>query len=516
MSDSQLPAPHPHHRLHLALTVVGIAAVLTLAYHLFFAKYYFGIGFAIFMALCVAGTLILATLSEKPTNNWAHLFLIPIVFGTAAELMYASDVVRGFGFVLTWVSFFFFAYWLTAPKRHFNEIPSLWPSEVAYELLDSVTKTPEALKQIKFTPVENLRKIVVGIIIALPFLVLITILFANADDLFRQSLDKLIDIEALRRLLGWELWRDAFFAWCFVGFGWLTLTRALENRSPKEKPQPIAHDTTITNTFLVLLNLLFAVFVAFQFTYFFGGVETSQAHGLNYAQYARKGFFELLWVAGTVFMITWYLYRRNSLAKGIVRVFSLALIAQTGIVILSALKRIMLYVNEYGLTVSRYWAIYVIVLIAAVLAAAAFGSLTKVGYRQLARTLFVVLLIATSGMLLVNVEGFVANYNFDRYQKLSITKSDTRLDLNYLARLSSDATPGLVRAMNELPESYWTSIEKMANPLNDARIAFNYRRSLTTKLQDKLRFLKNDSAIWLYPVLSDYRAISSLSTLNLK
>ncbi|HUM71224.1 MAG TPA: DUF4173 domain-containing protein, partial [Chloroflexota bacterium] len=51
-----------------------------------------------------------------------------------------------------------------------------------------------------------------------------------------------------------------------------------------------------TITLLVAVNLLFLVFVVIQFTYLFGGVAYLQVDNFSYAEYARRGFFELLLV----------------------------------------------------------------------------------------------------------------------------------------------------------------------------------------------------------------------------
>ena len=51
-------------------------------------------------------------------------------------------------------------------------------------------------------------------------------------------------------------------------------------------------------TVLVVVDLLFLAFVAVQFRYLFGGAELVRgADGLSYAEYARRGFFELVAVA---------------------------------------------------------------------------------------------------------------------------------------------------------------------------------------------------------------------------
>ena len=48
---------------------------------------------------------------------------------------------------------------------------------------------------------------------------------------------------------------------------------------------------------LVSVNLLFAAFLIIQFRYFFGGNDNINFEGFTYAEYARRGFFELIAVA---------------------------------------------------------------------------------------------------------------------------------------------------------------------------------------------------------------------------
>ena len=47
-------------------------------------------------------------------------------------------------------------------------------------------------------------------------------------------------------------------------------------------------------TLLISVDLLFLVFVWIQFAYLFGGQANITLEGYTYAEYARRGFFELL------------------------------------------------------------------------------------------------------------------------------------------------------------------------------------------------------------------------------
>jgi hypothetical protein len=60
---------------------------------------------------------------------------------------------------------------------------------------------------------------------------------------------------------------------------------------------------------------LFSAFTVIQFAYFFGGQDNISVEGFTYAEYARRGFFELLAVSvmtlALVLTLDWITVRRN-------------------------------------------------------------------------------------------------------------------------------------------------------------------------------------------------------------
>lgn len=431
-------APHPHHKAHLVIATVLTAFVATLAFHFLLIPSGHGFGFVLFAAVLIAGMLVLAVMTAKPLNTWAFLFLVPVAFSLAAETLYASNVVAALGFLITFVSLSFFAYWLTVPRVRFDEVQSLWPRRIVPEVLLPVRGAAELLTmrsgRRNWTPVFS------GILLAVPFLIVIGALFAGADPLFRQGIGGLFNDVNLPRM-AFRLCRDVVALLFFLGGGWMLLTRAIEGRKPTGAAHDASLDRTLVMTFLGLLNALFVVFIVFQAVAFFGGQAFVESQGLTYAAYARQGFFQLLAVAGIIFGLIWAIYRQTELRQWGTRGLSLLLIAQTGVVIVSAINRLLLYIDAYGLSVSRYWALATIAIIAAVLASCFVGALAKMKYHELAKYAFPCVLIVVSALLLFNVEGFVVRHNADRFLK-GETK---RLDLSYMTSLSTDAIPALVR-----------------------------------------------------------------------
>ncbi|UUU28241.1 DUF4173 domain-containing protein [Streptomyces sp. DSM 40750] len=193
---------------------------------------------------------------------------------------------------------------------------------------------------------------------------------------------------------------------------------------------------------LVGLVALFAVFNAVQLAVLFGGYDAVlKETGQTYAQYARQGFWQLLMATlltllVIVIALRWAPRTRSS-DRTLVRGVLGTLCALALVVVASAVRRMDMYVEAYGLTRLRIsvmtmelWLGLVIVLI---MAAGVWGA------RWLPRA---VAASAVAGVLafgLVSPDGMIAERNVERYETTG------RFDLEYARGLSADAVPALDR-----------------------------------------------------------------------
>ncbi|MFJ9079284.1 DUF4153 domain-containing protein [Streptomyces sp. NPDC102278] len=196
---------------------------------------------------------------------------------------------------------------------------------------------------------------------------------------------------------------------------------------------------------LVVLNLLFAGFIAVQLAVLFGGYDkVLERTGLTYAEYARQGFWQLLWA--TVFVLAVIALALRWAPRGgagdrrFVRLVLGTLCLLTLVVVASAVRRMDLYVDAYGLTRLRLsvvtmelWLGLVIVLL---MAAGAFGG------RWLARAVAGSAAATVLVFGLLSPDGIIAEVNVARYA------SDSKIDVEYFRFLSADAAP----ALDRLPE----------------------------------------------------------------
>ena len=108
---------------------------------------------------------------------------------------------------------------------------------------------------------------------------------------------------------------------------------------------------------VLLVDLVFAVFVAAQAAVLFGGHDYVQrSTGLTYAEYVHQGFGQLTVATLLMFLVVWAASRRAGDDPGDVlwlRVSLGLLCALTLVVVVSALHRMQLYQEAYGFTQAR-------------------------------------------------------------------------------------------------------------------------------------------------------------------
>lgn len=111
---------------------------------------------------------------------------------------------------------------------------------------------------------------------------------------------------------------------------------------------------------LGLLNALFFSFVAVQLRYFFGGAPVVlDAVGPTFAEYARRGFFELVWVAALVLPMLlsahWLLRKNDPACERLFRWLAGGLLVMLFVIMASAVGRMRLYQSAYGQTELRLY-----------------------------------------------------------------------------------------------------------------------------------------------------------------
>ncbi|MEV4973169.1 DUF4153 domain-containing protein [Streptomyces scopuliridis] len=317
----------------------------------------------------------------------------------------------------------------------------------------------------------RLMPVLRAVAVAAVLLIVFGTLFANADAAFADLLGQLSpDVS-----VGDGPWRSVLFAVGLAGALAAAHTAAAPRRWDRITVSPGRARGRIEWALpLIVLNLLFAAFIAIQLAVLFGGYDkVLRETGLTYAEYARQGFWQLLWATLLVLLVIG-LARRWAPRDGahdatLVRAVLGVLCALTLVVVAAALRRMDLYVDAYGLTRLRVsvaamelWLGVVIVLI---LVAGAVGG------RWLPRAVAASAGAAVLAFGLISPDALVAERNVQRYERLH------KIDIAYLQDLSADAAPALDRLPEPLRSCALAGIERNLGDASEPWYATSWSES---------------------------------------
>ncbi len=197
---------------------------------------------------------------------------------------------------------------------------------------------------------------------------------------------------------------------------------------------------------LAVLDVVFLGFVAVQATVLFGGhTHVLQTEGLTYAEYARQGFWQLLWVSALTLLVLSAVIRvagRDTPPdRRLLRILVGTLCVTSVVVVISAIHRMWVYQQAYGFSTERLMVITIELWLGAVFVFILVAGIGMTG-RWLPRAVLLAGAVALLGLAATNPERLIADRNIDRYQQTG------ELDTAYLLRLSPDIEPALAR----LPE----------------------------------------------------------------
>lgn len=280
-----------------------------------------------------------------------------------------------------------------------------------------------------------------GLLIALPLLLVFGGLFIAADAVFANYASRPLTLDG-QKIAG--------HTWAIVLCGWLAggLVRGTIRNGMTVPTTPAARmrgslGIAEVATALALLDLLFLAFVWVQVQYLFGGHHLVQVTPhLTYADYARRGFMELVAAAALVLPVLLHAHLLlASRSKWQWRVFAAlagALIVMVLVVLASAFHRMSLYQQAYGQTELRFYTTAFMAWLAVVFLAAIPTLLT--GWRRLlAPAAGLAALVTIVTLHVANPDARIAAANFRRAAVVH------RFDCEYAADLSADAVPVLAR-----------------------------------------------------------------------
>lgn len=275
---------------------------------------------------------------------------------------------------------------------------------------------------------ENRRLIFIGTLISIPALLILGSLLMSADAVFGNMLQKLcFDWVFPSNIVG------IIFTFLFGLFAsYCGMRYILDRNSERVVQKPGKQPTLVAQIFTTAILILYIWFCLVQIVYLFGGFGTLP-EGMTYAQYARSGFFQLLFVC-MINLILVLMVKQCFETSTYLNRMLFAICLCSYVMTASSAYRMILYIEAYHLTVLR-----IVVLIAlaaiAILLAGVCRHIFSADFRILPYcivTISVVYILFS----LSHVDSFVARYNL-----AYLTEENATEMFAYLETLSLDAVP---------------------------------------------------------------------------
>lgn len=481
---------------------IGISLGLGAAFdYLFYGKIP-GISFPIYVGLILLGLFIISYYYKAPLHKWTFFLIIPLVFFSLMVAMRASGFLTVLNIIICLFILLLLGDIAATGKMIKNYLIEnyaktiLIPLRFIYYFRETVSKAIQLRGQLKEQ--KKMSQVVKGVLMALPLLFIFLLLFSSADLVFYKHLSSLIHIEPE------TLYRSViivFVTAVFIGaFGYVFRTDNNESQSSNMPAQISRVGIVETSVFLGLINLLFLTFIAVQLKYLFGGEKNIIALGFTYAEYARKGFFELIVVAVISFLVLWstekYIVKKDIGHTFQFKILSSFLIIQVLVIMISAFKRLLLYENAFGFTAQRFYSHSFIIWLGVIFILLLYKILINQKENIFSFLAFLSVLVFLACFNIINPDAFIARQNIKHF------RGSGDLDAYYLSRLSEDAIPEVVKVFelsgdekmkrNLARELYWKT-QYSGGPLFTHWQSSNIARSRAKKvLLSKEKYLEEN------------------------
>ncbi len=333
----------------------------------------------------------------------------------------------------------------------------------------------------------SIGPVLLGLLCAVPMLLVIVPLLSSADAAFDQLFQNMTlqnSDETIKTLiLGVGLF--------ILVFGQYFAARRMEPPEEGKRVCGQGIEPAALIAFLSMISLVYVLYLISQFAYFFSGFSGLLPDNYSVAQYARRGFFEMVLICLLNLLIVFAsllaVKKKEGREPGTIRWFSLFLCGFSLLLIATALSKMILYIDSFGMTHLRILTSVFMLFLAVVF--------VTVVLRLFIRKLRYMKIILIAAMLLVVAMGFadldrvVAAYNVEAYRSGQLDS----IDMEELSSLSSD---GIVPYVFKLTRE-------------DSDIASSAYRILQDKLlEHKLAVIGADGMLQLAEGSYDWRSYS--------
>jgi len=324
-------------------------------------------------------------------------------------------------------------------------------SRLGNAILNSFKRFAVPLAWAAETEIKNMpmiRRVLIGVGASVPVLAFLIIMLSSADmifgglvgDFFGSLLGMLSFGTFLRIMFG------VYFGLLLFGFMYNICTGSAAEK-PRGNGIRLFGDCVVLGIVLTSALLVYTLFVAIQFRYLFAS-PNNLPYGLTFVTYARRGFFELLFLTGiniiAILFTVWMTKTLNGRGAKIIKGLCLYLCAVTAVLLVSSFYRMWLYGSDDGLTRMRLL-VFGFLFFEGIGLIFTFFYIAKPDF-NIVLAYFFIALIYFLVLNIVPIDRIIANDQVNRYL------AGGRYCAQYALTLSPDAAPEIARLRNSTRE----------------------------------------------------------------
>lgn len=485
----------------MEIILIG-SLLLSLTHSILFWNKTLGVSAVIFIIPLLVLLVYVLNKKEKIKNKEGLILLLPIVLLASTYFAFYNLLFRLLNIIAIAVLIAIMCVWITKEKMEIVNLiskilnvlfaPIKYFGKITEEIRAKISKNKEKSKA------ENIIK---SILIALPIVIIVFYLLVSADLVFASTFQGLTDY--IQKLFQTEellslILRIITIILIFLYFASFCYNITEENTSYNEETNKASKKLEISsatiNAVLTMLNIIYLIFSIIQFTHFF--TQAGVSENFNYAEYARQGFSQLMFVSLINFAV---IFTSQINAKSVTegqkkytKIMSIAIAIFTGIIIISAFMRMNLYEIEYGYTYLRLF-VYAILITEFILLIPIILKLLGQKINLLKTTIIVITAMYVT-LNFINIDSLIARKNINRY----LENPEKELDFYYLESSTGiDAIPDIVKLLDVQDENlkedvtrYLKSAKTQINLQHRTWQEYNLAEANAKKLLNNIEELK--------------------------
>ncbi len=475
------------------VSLLIISAFLGIAFDVLFYGKLPGVSLLLFVSIILAATWYLAKGFKRQINKSALVLMMPVVFFALMVGIRASPMLAFFNIVLVLYLLLLIVQSTNRPELPFTSYSIgkyfINPGWLPLRFLRETFRTVRGLIADRaWLPKVAYAPYLRGAALSLPFLILFFLLLSSADLVFQKYVGSLFDFDlSLDGQLVFRIILILFVISLFIGAYALMFMRQPIS-DPRFSLRKNNLGVTEANIMLGSVGALFLIFVLIQTATFFGGESYVASAGVTYAEYARKGFFQLIAVAVISMALVWAVKEsvQHKAAEQVRRFKWLSglLIAEVMIIMVSAHLRLSLYEETYGFTILRLLSHMFIIWLALTFISLFVCIIREEKDSRFAFRLFISAIAFFALLNIINPDATIARQNIHRLEQTG------KLDVRHLSNLSEDAMPVTAQLLdhpdttlqNSVASSLHPYLSGVENKQNDHWQSFNLARHDAEKI----------------------------------